>query len=747
MGIKKGFTLVELLIVVAILAILSGAAYLGIQRSQARVMNEKVVDDLAAITNALEQFKQDEGHYPNIADGELKLDTEYNINCFASDTTYSHDCEDPLKTAFIQTQVDNNLLTKRYLQEVPTDPHTKSRYVYGVTTDGQFFQVAGNYQLDDGVWIAKVRGNVEKGFRLPSLLRAFNGPNFVMDGEGYLPYSLDHLNITATLDEISGQVTVDGNIITSNSPDEDKVVQPGSIIEVAAGDTVAIYFSDGSLTYLDGDVNGARLQIHPKTEVEKNDKDGIITKIRLKLFSGKIWSKVARLASESEFNVETTNSIAGVRGTEFGINGSGTELIVLSGKVAARQKKESEPELSDATTVSSWIFSGKTDIADSFIVVGTGTFDTAKFYIPDANAGTIQHTGSSTPDEAYIKATFYKGSFNNNYRPRILEVDTASPSKKIVFEYLAGVNLIKAMDMNGNEYLFMNIEIEPDKTLTIEPSTSLMVVGPVKFQFVSEYGNATGFSNPAVSLMVGTRLAEADIYNMGVQGGQGGQGGGGQGQAPLITNSPISLMLTESYTFEATEPCTWSVEAGMGGTFVNNIYHTIDSSLTANQLMLDIGARFDNVNTKNVKVRCTNAYGSDEVLFPVTYKAWAESLNGSGYRYSYLAGKKIWDEAKNACLNLHEGGHTWSLPSKGDSFVGMDRADGTMNDKTSLTEIGLTCEIEGNICKDTQVFGTNTGAIWLLDLNGNEAYSTNIQLQQFFSTNKSTPYAFRCVVQ
>ncbi len=46
----------------------------------------------------------------------------------------------------------------------------------------------------------------------------------------------------------------------------------------------------------------------------------------------KIWNKVARLASKSEFNVHASGAIAGVRGTEFGLTSTG-QLMVASGSV------------------------------------------------------------------------------------------------------------------------------------------------------------------------------------------------------------------------------------------------------------------------------------------------------------------------------------------------------------------------------------------------------------------------------
>ena len=61
-------------------------------------------------------------------------------------------------------------------------------------------------------------------------------------------------------------------------------------------------------------------------EVAENDKDSIITRITSKLFSGKIWNKVARLSRTSEFNVQTTSAIAGVRGTEYGAPGETLDI-------------------------------------------------------------------------------------------------------------------------------------------------------------------------------------------------------------------------------------------------------------------------------------------------------------------------------------------------------------------------------------------------------------------------------------
>ncbi|MBU1785313.1 MAG: FecR domain-containing protein, partial [Candidatus Omnitrophica bacterium] len=327
-SIHRGFTLVELLVVVAVIAILTVAA-LGYRSAQTRVMNDKVTADLMAIENAMERYFTDNGRkFPVPAAGADK-----NLNCFYLDTSYAHDCA---TADFIQSQIDNTLLTKRYLQEVPTDPRTGARYAYGVTTDGQYYQIAGIMENEDGSFTAKMAGYLHFTYPLKSLIRSYNGPDFVIDGEGYLPYSPDHLAVTATLHDITGTVTNDGKPVTPASPEEERTISPGSVITTAPASSAILYFSDGSMTYLDP---GTTLRLLPNAEVERNDKDGIITKIRLKLTSGKIWNKVIRLAEKSEFNIETTSAIAGVRGTEFGLDvtdPNNTQLIVLSGTVVAR---------------------------------------------------------------------------------------------------------------------------------------------------------------------------------------------------------------------------------------------------------------------------------------------------------------------------------------------------------------------------------------------------------------------------
>ena len=69
---KKGFTLVELLIVITILGILSTVAVSSFRSSQMKSRDAKRKSDLKQIANALEMFYSDKGFYPPSDNGNIK---------------------------------------------------------------------------------------------------------------------------------------------------------------------------------------------------------------------------------------------------------------------------------------------------------------------------------------------------------------------------------------------------------------------------------------------------------------------------------------------------------------------------------------------------------------------------------------------------------------------------------------------------------------------------------------------------
>jgi general secretion pathway protein G len=62
----KGFTLIELLVVIAIIVVLAGLSVTGFNYVQERQDHEKTKLQIALISNALEDYKADNGEYPAV---------------------------------------------------------------------------------------------------------------------------------------------------------------------------------------------------------------------------------------------------------------------------------------------------------------------------------------------------------------------------------------------------------------------------------------------------------------------------------------------------------------------------------------------------------------------------------------------------------------------------------------------------------------------------------------------------------
>ena len=92
----KGFTLVELLVVMAILGILVAIAVPQLQQAPIRAKEATLREDLFTFRTCLDQFYADKGHYP-----------------------------DTLQT----------LVTEKYIRKVPIDPFTKSADTWQVVME------------------------------------------------------------------------------------------------------------------------------------------------------------------------------------------------------------------------------------------------------------------------------------------------------------------------------------------------------------------------------------------------------------------------------------------------------------------------------------------------------------------------------------------------------------------------------------------------------------------------------------
>ncbi len=69
----KGFTLIEILVVVAIISLLSSVVLAGVREAKQRAEVNAFVSQLKQVQTALELYRQDYGSYPNVYQNNQKL--------------------------------------------------------------------------------------------------------------------------------------------------------------------------------------------------------------------------------------------------------------------------------------------------------------------------------------------------------------------------------------------------------------------------------------------------------------------------------------------------------------------------------------------------------------------------------------------------------------------------------------------------------------------------------------------------
>ncbi len=290
---KKAFSFIELIIVVSILSLLGIIAYSANNTVKQNTINTRITADLDTIKNSLVSYK---------ADNEVLPVPSGNLNNFKADSSYSHEGID--EGAFWTFgKITEETLPKKYFSGNLIDSRTKSYYSYGITSDKQFFDVAGVVSKED-YFIAALSGNYRGDGGPVSLIREYNGANFIKDGEATLPYNPYEqvINVTARDNEWKILGVYEAN-------------QEIGWFNVDAN----LYFSDGSISQLSA---GWKIKLDPKSFVKEN---GLITKIELTLNAGTLWTKASRLFTkeekqESEFQVTTQDTTAAVRGTIFCIS-------------------------------------------------------------------------------------------------------------------------------------------------------------------------------------------------------------------------------------------------------------------------------------------------------------------------------------------------------------------------------------------------------------------------------------------
>jgi prepilin-type N-terminal cleavage/methylation domain-containing protein len=132
---KSGFSLVELLVVITIIAILSVAAYSAVGGNTIKARDAKRKQDITTIQQALELYFAENGSYPT-----------------------------PSSTYSLTAGTAAGQVSKKYLSEIPKDPGTKKRdYQYFIS--GATYEIATTLEVDGAVnhYESYVVGNSDNG--------------------------------------------------------------------------------------------------------------------------------------------------------------------------------------------------------------------------------------------------------------------------------------------------------------------------------------------------------------------------------------------------------------------------------------------------------------------------------------------------------------------------------------------------------------------------------------------------------
>jgi prepilin-type N-terminal cleavage/methylation domain-containing protein len=140
---KQGFTLIEILIVVAIIAILASVVLVGLGPTQQAGRDARRISDLSETQNGLELYYNECGYYPGSAQASAPCGTFSQISTWAALTA-------SLKGT-----------TGIGVSSVPNDPSANKNYQYGTDTSGD------KYVLE--ATLENVGNSVFTGYSAPSI--------------------------------------------------------------------------------------------------------------------------------------------------------------------------------------------------------------------------------------------------------------------------------------------------------------------------------------------------------------------------------------------------------------------------------------------------------------------------------------------------------------------------------------------------------------------------------------------------
>jgi prepilin-type N-terminal cleavage/methylation domain-containing protein len=136
-NMKKGFTLVEILVAVSIMMIISGLILGGFTFSQRKSRDAKRKSSLSQISRALELFNEDFGRYPIGVDGEI-------VGCQSGAGSVLEACNWGEEVSGYPDGV-----YQLYISKLPSDPKVNFDYFY--ESDGSDINLYAALENDNDV--------------------------------------------------------------------------------------------------------------------------------------------------------------------------------------------------------------------------------------------------------------------------------------------------------------------------------------------------------------------------------------------------------------------------------------------------------------------------------------------------------------------------------------------------------------------------------------------------------------------
>jgi hypothetical protein len=345
-----------------------------------------------------------------------------------------------------------NLLPRKYINYLPIDPRTNQYYAYGKTFVWNFFEIAGvnkqswNFQ-------SQVEGNYNGEEGPINLIREYNGPNFVYNNSTEnFPYNPEEKVLTGKISSFSGSVSINSTI-TQKDQILSYILRTGDTINVWANGYANLYFSDGSHSTLGSTSSNSQLKI--ATMAFKKETN-LVSKIQLALSIGNLWTQAAKLDSESEFEVYTTDTTAAVRGTVFSVGKTvgKTNITVEQGKVKVAKlaaissfndlttKITSQTPLNEQPIIASWLTSMWTESGVSVSYIDASTWPMWMDVFP-----------SSTPPVKNISPTTIKQEISNNISLKIVSINSTPRELKFeIPERLKSMDTLRITDASNHEF-------------------------------------------------------------------------------------------------------------------------------------------------------------------------------------------------------------------------------------------------------------------------------------------------------